>query len=441
MSGVTRVRQQQPEPPRRTRAKRSVPLRDAWARRTPPAPQEVLARAGKPLEPGVGRLMEEWLGHDFSAVRIHSDRDAAVLAETVGADAVAVGRDIFFAAGAYRPETAQGLRLLAHELLHTVQVPDAPGRLRLGRQDGVLSRPLDGVEREAEERVNRAADDRAAGAGVGEREARGRGAQPVSWLRFISVDVSQMRAEQLDPATLVDRIVAGVVRTLHGDPADAAGRVRQQLVRLAPELRSAVLTRLRQRLPSPECLRVERLVAEAETPAGTPVGAATVPEPVVEPAERERTERRDLTEREAGDERGRADRERDGDEEQRQHAQDRDRGRTEEGAGQEEERKQQDVEREKEAALDHRRGEAAAAREDERGGEDEEHRRAAAEDERAETEDGEQPAAEGASARTEAPTSGAAVPPAAPAAAGADGAGAGPGGGGGPGDKPRKKEG
>ncbi|WP_445398212.1 eCIS core domain-containing protein [Streptomyces sp. LE64] len=423
MSGVTRVRQQQPEPPRRTRAKRSAPLWDAWARRTPPAPQEVLARAGKPLEPGVGRLMEEWLGHDFSAVRIHSDRDAAVLAETVGADAVAVGRDIFFAAGAYRPETAQGLRLLAHELLHTVQVPDAPGRLRLGRQDGALSRPLDGVEREAEERVNRAADDRAAGgksAGVGEREARGRGAQPVSWLRFVSVDVSQMRAEQLDPATLVDRIVAGVVRTLHGDPADAAGRVRQQLVRLAPELRSAVLTRLRQRLPSPECLRVERLVAEAETPAGTPVGAATVPEPVVEPAERERTERRDLAEREAGDERGRADRERDGAEEQRQHAQDRER--TDEGTAEEAERKQQDIEREKEAALDRKRGEEADEQ-DERGREDEERRSAAEKGEEAEPEVGEH-AAGGRPASAEAPVGGAATPStAAPSGAGVDGAG------------------
>ncbi|MCM2387474.1 eCIS core domain-containing protein [Streptomyces albipurpureus] len=424
MSTVTRVRQQQPEPPRRKRTKRSAPLRDTWARRSPPAPDEVLARAGKPLEPGVGRVMEEWLGHDFSAVRIHSDRDAAALAEMVGADAVAVGKDIFFAAGAYRPETAQGLRLLAHELLHTVQVPDAPGRLRLGRQDGTLSRPLDGVEREAEERVDRASGDRAAGAGGGEREVRQRGAQPVSWLRFISVDVSQLRAEQLDPAALVDRIVAGVVRTLRGDPADAAGRVRQQLVRLAPELHTAVLDRLRQRLPSPEYLRVERLVAAAETPAGAPVGTTAVPEPVVEPAERRQTERRDRAEREAGDARGRADRERDGGEEQRQGAQGRDRERTDEDAADSDQRDQQDAEREKGAALDLQRR-RDSAEEDEQRREDEEHRGAAEKGQTAETEGGEQPAAEDRPAQVEAPASGGAEPSAV-AAPGAGASGAGP---------------
>ncbi|MEU1179171.1 DUF4157 domain-containing protein [Streptomyces sp. NPDC005820] len=389
MSAVTPVRQQQPEPPRRKRANRSVPLRDRWARRTPPAPDAVLAQAGKPLEPGVGRAMEEWLGHDFSAVRIHSDRDAAALAELVGADAVAVGQDIFFAAGAYRPETAQGLRLLAHELLHTVQVPDAPGRLRLGRQDGLLSRPLDGVEREAEARVDRAFGDRGAAAagGGGERAVARRGAQPVSWLRFISVDVSQLRAEQLDPAALVDRIVAGVVRTLRGDPADAAGRVRQQLVRLAPELRTAVLDRLRQRLPSADCLRVEQLVVAAETSAGPPVDTAVVPEPVVEPAERERTERRDRAEQKAADERGRADRERDAGDEERQGAEDRDRERADEDAANKDERNKRDAEREKGAALDDQRRKDSAE-EDEQKSQDEEHRKA--------TEKGAKPGAEGA---------------------------------------------
>ncbi|MGW1958528.1 eCIS core domain-containing protein [Streptomyces sp. NPDC001920] len=428
MSTVTQVRQQQPEPPRRKRGKRSAPLRDTRARRTPPAPDEVLAQPGKPLEPGVGRVMEEWLGHDFSAVRIHSDRDAAALAALVGADAVAVGKDIFFAAGAYRPETAQGLRLLAHELLHTVQVPDAPGRLRLGRQDGTLSRPLDGVEREAAERVDRASDGRGGrgtAAGSGERAVRERGAQPVSWLRFISVDVSQLRAEQLDPATLVDRIVAGVVRTLRGDPADAAGRVRQQLVRLAPELRSGVLAGLRQRLASPDYLRVEQLVAAAETPAGTPVDTAAVPEPVVDPAERARTERRDRAEEKAGDERSRADRERDGRDEERQDAEDRDRDRerTGEDAAHKGEQDGQDAERSKGAALDEQRR-RDSAEEDEQKREDEGHRKATEKGEQPEAEGQEQPAAEGGSAQPQEAASGAAAPPAVAAPeAGVSGAG------------------
>ncbi|MEU1515436.1 DUF4157 domain-containing protein [Streptomyces sp. NPDC005811] len=412
MSAVTPVRQQQPEPPRRKRPKRSTPLRQQGARRTPPAPDAVLAQAGKPLEPGVGRVMEEWLGHDFSGVRIHSDRDAAALAALVGADAVAVGRDIFFASGAYRPETAQGLRLLAHELLHTVQRPDAPGRLRLGRQDGTLSRPLDGVEREAEQRVDRAVDDRGPAAGGGaQQEVARRGAQPVSWLRFISVDVSQLRAEQLDPAALVDRIVAGVVRTLRGDPADAAGRVRQQLVRLAPELRSDVLDRLRQRLPSAEYVRVEQLVLAAETAAGPPVDTAVVPEPVVEPAERERTERRERAERTAGDERERADLERDGREEEREGEWEgaRERSREGERAG-EEEQDRQDAEREKGGALDDQRREDSA-QEDRQKREDEEHRKATGKGERPETEGEERPAPEDRPARAEPAAGGAAAPP------------------------------
>ncbi|MFI1044909.1 DUF4157 domain-containing protein [Streptomyces griseoruber] len=424
MSAVTPVRQQQPEPPRRKRAKRSTPLREKWARRTPPSPDAVLAQAGKPLEPGVGRAMEEWLGHDFSAVRIHSDRDAAALAALVGADAVAVGQDIFFAAGRYRPETAQGLRLLAHELLHTVQMPDAPGRLRLGRQDGTLSRPLDGVEREAEERVDRAYGDRSAAAGGGgERAVTERGAQPVSWLRFISVDVSQLRAEQLDPAALVDRIVAGVERTLRGDPADAAGRVRQQLVRLAPELRSAVLDRLRQRLPSADYLRVEQLVVAAETSAGTPVDTAVVPEPVVEPAERERTERRDRAEQKAGDERGRADLDRDGRDEERQGAEDQDRERAGQDAARKDERDERDAEREKGVAFDDQRRKDSAE-EDRQKREDEEHRKATEKGERPAAEGEEQPAAEDRPAQAQAAAGGAAEPPAVAApGAGTDGAG------------------
>ncbi|MDX1546667.1 MAG: DUF4157 domain-containing protein, partial [Rhodothermales bacterium] len=42
-------------------------------------------------------------------------------ARSVGAQAFAVGRDVVFGAGAYRPGTASGRRLIAHELVHTIQ--------------------------------------------------------------------------------------------------------------------------------------------------------------------------------------------------------------------------------------------------------------------------------------------------------------------------------
>jgi hypothetical protein len=65
--------------------------------------------------------MEPRFGHDFGDVRIHADESAAESARSIGALAYATGRDVAFAAGQYQPGTAQGQRLLAHELAHVVQ--------------------------------------------------------------------------------------------------------------------------------------------------------------------------------------------------------------------------------------------------------------------------------------------------------------------------------
>jgi hypothetical protein len=65
--------------------------------------------------------MELSLGHDFSRVRVHSDDRAAASARGVGALAYTVGEDVAFASGRYRPHTAQGRSLIAHELGHVVQ--------------------------------------------------------------------------------------------------------------------------------------------------------------------------------------------------------------------------------------------------------------------------------------------------------------------------------
>ncbi|WP_067069803.1 eCIS core domain-containing protein [Carbonactinospora thermoautotrophica] len=239
----------------------------------PPEPREVLAAAGRPLDPGLRRDLEGRLGHDFSRVRVHTDRDAALLAELVGADAVTVGQDIFFASGAYRPDTADGRRLLAHELLHTIQVPDAPGALRAGRDPGVLSLPFEPLEREAEQGARALAEEP-----VGPRPAPG-----ATWLRYATVSAEQYRAERLDPATLVDRLAAGILRSLRGDPTDASGRVRLQLARFAPQLRDAVLDKLQTRLPSPEHARLLELTAQDET---APVASSGVPQPVIGITER-----------------------------------------------------------------------------------------------------------------------------------------------------------
>src|SRR3984957_13311106 len=76
---------------------------------------------GKPLDEHTGRFMEEGFGADFGSVRIHTDARAAAASEALAANAFTTGRDIYFAAGKYAPETSEGRHLLAHELTHTIQ--------------------------------------------------------------------------------------------------------------------------------------------------------------------------------------------------------------------------------------------------------------------------------------------------------------------------------
>jgi ribosomal protein S18 acetylase RimI-like enzyme len=73
--------------------------------------------AGRPLPDGVLQKMESAFRTRFSDVRVHVGPEAA----RIGAVAFTVGSSIYFAHGHYHPETAQGRRLLAHELTHVVQ--------------------------------------------------------------------------------------------------------------------------------------------------------------------------------------------------------------------------------------------------------------------------------------------------------------------------------
>jgi hypothetical protein len=87
----------------------------------PPIVHEVLGSPGRPLAQGTREFMESRFGHDFSAVRLHTDLHAAESAGAVNALAYTVGQDVVFGAGQYQPETTAGKRLLAHELTHTIQ--------------------------------------------------------------------------------------------------------------------------------------------------------------------------------------------------------------------------------------------------------------------------------------------------------------------------------
>jgi Domain of unknown function (DUF4157) len=100
---------------------------------------------GASLDARVRDKLGPGLGDPLTDVRIHTDTGAATLARRVSARAFATGADVYFAPGEYRPGTADGDRLLAHELAHVVQQRGAP-------QGGPLtvSTPGDAMESEAD---------------------------------------------------------------------------------------------------------------------------------------------------------------------------------------------------------------------------------------------------------------------------------------------------
>ncbi len=89
----------------------------------------VVSSGGRRLDPDTRRTMEARFGHDFGAVRVHDDAAASAAAGSLAARALTVGGEhIVFGAGRHQPRTAQGRRLLAHELAHVVQQRPSGGR-------------------------------------------------------------------------------------------------------------------------------------------------------------------------------------------------------------------------------------------------------------------------------------------------------------------------
>jgi hypothetical protein len=118
----------------------------------PPIVSEVLKSSGQPLEASARAFMEPRFGHDFSLVRVHTGNEASRSAQAVGALAYTAGRHIVFGPGYYNLATADGLRLLAHELTHTLQSPDP------GKAHGVLRRDKEkeGQKKKPEEPTKKA---------------------------------------------------------------------------------------------------------------------------------------------------------------------------------------------------------------------------------------------------------------------------------------------
>ncbi len=90
-------------------------------REAPAIVHEVLRSPGQSLDPTIRAFIEPRLGHDFSEVRVHVDDRAAASARAIDALAYTVGQHVVFGADQYAPSTGAGARLIAHELVHTLQ--------------------------------------------------------------------------------------------------------------------------------------------------------------------------------------------------------------------------------------------------------------------------------------------------------------------------------
>jgi hypothetical protein len=105
---------------------------------------------GHSLDTQARHRLEQGLGTNLSAVRVHTDSEADRLARSVNSLAFTTGPDIFFRSGMYSPSTQEGMHLLAHESTHTIQQTAEPvsGTHRVG--DVLVSDPDDHFEQAAD---------------------------------------------------------------------------------------------------------------------------------------------------------------------------------------------------------------------------------------------------------------------------------------------------
>lgn len=108
-----------------------------------PCIADAIAAPGDVLPTELRRDMERRFNHDFSGVRIHSDRQSEQSARELGANAYTAGRHIIFGAGQFAPHTHEGRRLLAHELTHVVQQASgsANGRIQMQASGKTADKP------------------------------------------------------------------------------------------------------------------------------------------------------------------------------------------------------------------------------------------------------------------------------------------------------------
>jgi len=119
------------------------------------------SQSGRPIEPMARAQLEQRFGVDLGAIRVHTDGAADTLSHELHANAFTTGSEIFFRSGAYEPASHAGLKLLAHEVVHTLQQASGPVNGVPAPGGVVVSEPGDNYERAAEATAEAVTGDRA----------------------------------------------------------------------------------------------------------------------------------------------------------------------------------------------------------------------------------------------------------------------------------------
>lgn len=82
---------------------------------------EQLLGSGRPLDDAIRRRMEDFFGYSLEDVRIHDSRQAGEVARRLGAEAFAIGGQVFGDAESLNTLSPEGMGLVAHELTHVIQ--------------------------------------------------------------------------------------------------------------------------------------------------------------------------------------------------------------------------------------------------------------------------------------------------------------------------------
>jgi hypothetical protein len=89
--------------------------------------RDIVGRGGgQPLDPALKADMEAQFGQDFSAVRVHADAAAVRSAAELSARAYTVGDEVVLGGESPAINSAEGKRMLAHELTHVIQQRQGP---------------------------------------------------------------------------------------------------------------------------------------------------------------------------------------------------------------------------------------------------------------------------------------------------------------------------